>query len=266
MDPADLWCGTVSDGLQGHLIYHRRTKVLIGTFVNMGTIIAGSIIGGLFRKALKEEHTSCLFTAMGLAAFGLGINAVVHNMPDSRYPVLFIVSLALGSLIGTVLKLDHRVNSVQIGGKGSDGSGKDGSAGGSKGNNLIEGLVTGSLIFCVGTLSILGPVQSALYGDHTYLFTNATLDFVTSMVFASTYGIGMIAAAGILFCWQGGIYGLTLLLGDFITQTMMTELSIVGGFLILSSGISILGIKDMKTLNMLPALFIPIIWCIIMGV
>lgn len=224
---------------------------MIGTFVNVATIICGSLIGGLFKKVLKEEHTNCLFTAMGLAAFGIGINAVVHNMPDSQYPVLFIVSLALGSLIGTVLKLDERVNSVQIG-KEDD-------------KNLVQGVVTGSLIFCVGTLSILGPVQAALYGDHTFLFTNATLDFVTSMVFASTYGIGMIAAAGILLAWQGSIYFCTLMLGDFITDTMMTELGVVGGFLILSSGISIMGIKDMKTLNMLPALIIPIAWCLIMG-
>lgn len=224
---------------------------MLGTIVNVGTIIVGSLVGGIFKKALKEEHTKCLFTAMGLAAFGIGINSVVQNMPDSKYPVLFIVSLALGSLIGTMLKLDERVNSVQIG--------KDGD------KNLMEGLVTGSLIFCVGTLSILGPVQSALYGDHTYLFTNATLDLVTSMVLATTYGIGMVMAAGVLFIWQGSIYGMTLLLGDFITDNMMTELSIVGGFLILSSGLSIMNIKNMKTLNMLPALVFPIIWCIIVG-
>lgn len=91
------------------------------------------------------------------------------------------------------------------------------------------------------------------------------LDFVTSMVFASTYGIGMVLAAGILFLWQGSIYGITMLLGDFITDNMMTELSIVGGFLILSSGLAILNIKDCKTLNMLPALIVPVIWCAIMG-
>lgn len=91
------------------------------------------------------------------------------------------------------------------------------------------------------------------------------LDFVTSMVLASTYGIGMALAAGILFIWQGSIYGLTVLLGSFITDNMMTELSIVGGFLIASSGIAILGIKDCKTLNMLPALAVPVIWCIVVG-
>ena len=89
------------------------------------------------------------------------------------------------------------------------------------------------------------------------------LDFVTSMVLASTYGVGMALAAGVLFAWQGSIYGLTLLLGNFITETMMTELSIVGGFLIFSSGLGILEIRDCKTLNMLPALIIPVLWCII---
>ena len=130
---------------------------------------------------------------------------------------------------------------------------------------LGQGIVTGCLIFCIGTLSILGPVQSALYQDHTFLFTNATLDLVTSMVLASTYGVGMCLAAGILFCWQGSIYLLTLLVGNVITDTMMCELSIVGGFLIAMSGMGILNIKDCKTINFLPALIVPVIWCLIVS-
>lgn len=224
---------------------------MIGTFVNVSAIIIGSLIGGLVKKVLKEEYSNCLFTAMGLAAVGLGINSVVQNMPESNYPVLFIASLALGSLIGSMLKLDERIGKISS--RTSDGG------------KLGQGLITGCLLYCVGTLSILGPVQSALYQDHTFLFTNAMLDFVTSMVLASTYGIGMALAAAVLFAWQGSIYGLTMLLGDFITDTMMTELSIVGGFLIFSSGLAILEIKNCKTLNMLPALIIPVIWCIIVA-
>lgn len=224
---------------------------MIGTFVNVGTIIAGSLIGGMVKKVLKEEYSNGLFIAMGLAALGLGINTVVQNMPDSGYPVLFIASLALGTLAGTMLRIDERVGKITSEKK--------------NGGRLWQGIITGSLIFCVGTLSILGPVQSALYSDHTFLFTNAMLDFVTSMVFASTYGIGMVVSAGILFLWQGSIYGLTLFLGDFITDSMMTELSIVGGFLILSSGLAILNIKDCKTLNMLPSLIVPVIWCAFMN-
>ena len=222
---------------------------MIGTLVNVGTIITGSLIGGIVKKVLKEEYSKYLFTAMGLAATGLGINSVVQNMPDSKYPVLFIASLAIGGLIGTILKLDERIARISSQHYG--------------GGRLGEGLITGCLLYCVGTLSILGPVQSALYQDHTFLFTNAMLDFVTSMVLASTYGVGMALAAGVLFAWQGSIYGLTLLLGNFITETMMTELSIVGGFLIFSSGLGILEIRDCKTLNMLPALIIPVLWCII---
>jgi len=127
-------------------------------------------------------------------------------------------------------------------------------------------LSTGILLYCIGTLSILGPVMSAIYGDNTYLFTNATLDLVTSMVFASTYGIGMILAAPILFVWQGSIYLIAhFLSGSFFSNDLVRELSIVGGILIASSGISILKIKDCKTLNMLPALFVPILFFIIKG-
>lgn len=223
---------------------------MLGTIVNTATILTGSVIGSVFKKGIKEKHQNALFTAMGLAAAGLGINSVVQNMPKSNYPVLFIVSLALGSLIGTVLELDTRFQ--KLADRFSVGQ-------------LSKGLSTGILLFCIGTLSILGPIQSALYGDNTYLFTNATLDLVTSMVLASTYGIGMVLTAPVLFCWQGSIYLLAKVLGPFMTGEMMTELSIVGGFLIASSGISILGIKDCKTMNMLPALVIPVAFCAVVG-
>lgn len=228
---------------------------MIGTFVNVGTIIIGSLLGGLVKKIISQRINDALFNAMGLAAFGLGINAVVQNMPNTSYPVLFIASLAVGGIIGTLLDLDGRVSRLTS--RSPEGKNRD--------NRLGQGLVTGSLLYCVGTLSILGPVQSALYQDHTFLFTNATLDLVTSMVLASTYGVGMCLAAGILFLWQGSIYGLTLLCGSFITDTMMTELSIVGGFLIAMSGLAILNIKDCKTLNFIPALFVPVIWCLLAG-
>lgn len=221
---------------------------MIGTLVNTGTIIIGSLIGGMFKKVMSQRVNDALFIAMGMAAFGLGINSVVQNMSNTQFPVLFIVSLALGGAVGTILKLQDRVDRITS----QKGDGK-----------LGQGIVTGCLLFCIGTLSILGPVQSALYQDHAFLFTNATLDLVTSMVLASTYGVGMCLSAAILFCWQGSIYGLTLLVGNFITDTMMCELSIVGGFLIAMSGLGILNIKDCRTINFLPALIVPVVWCLI---
>ena len=221
---------------------------MIGTIVNTACILVGSLAGGLLKKLMSERLSEALFSAMGLAAFLLGVNAVVQNMPNSSYPVLFIASLALGGAVGSALRLSDRMERLTS--RKGDG-------------RLGEGLVTGCLLFCIGTLSILGPVQSALYGDETFLFTNAMLDLVTSAVLASTYGVGMALAAGVLFAWQGAIYALTLLLGDFISATMMTELSIVGGALIVMSGLSILKVKDFKTLDFLPALAVPVVWCLL---
>lgn len=222
---------------------------MLGTIVNTATILTGSVIGSVVNKGIKKEYQDALFNAMGLAATALGINAVVGHMPDSKYPVLFIVSLAVGSLVGNILDLDGRFQKLT--GKLKFGN-----------SNLGQGLATAILLFCIGTLSILGPIESAVHGDNTYLFTNATLDFVSSMVLASTYGIGIALAAGVLFCWQGAIYLAACFLGGFMSAEMMTEISIIGGILIASSGIAILKIKDCKTLNMLPSLLIPVLFFI----
>ena len=176
---------------------------MLGTIVNTACILVGSTVGSVIKRGIREEYSNALYTAMGLSAVGLGINAIVQNMPKSNYPVLFIVSLAVGSLLGTIWKLDKRFQSLtEKFGKPENGdTGRQGN-----GNPIGQGLATAVLLFCIGTLSILGPVNSALYGDNTYLFTNATLDLVTSTVLASTYGIGIAAAGGILFCWQGSIF------------------------------------------------------------
>lgn len=215
---------------------------MTGTIVNTCTILAGSVLGSVLKKGIKEKYQSALYNAMGLAALGIGINSITSNMPKSEYPVLFIVSLALGSLIGTILNIDGKFkNKAASMGK----------------SDLAKGLSTGVLMYCIGSLSILGPIQSALYGNNTYLFTNATLDFVTSTVLSSTYGIGMALAAPVLFLWQGSIYLCASFLQGFLSDALMAEISVIGGFLIAASGFSILNVKDFKTLNMLPALLVP---------
>lgn len=218
---------------------------MIGTIVNTLAIIVGCAVGSFLKKGIKEEYQSALFTAMGFAAVALGVNAIVQNMPNSAYPVLFIVSLALGGLAGTIIDIDARFQRLVSRFSQSD---------------LSKGLSTGILLFCIGTLSILGPLESALNNNHTYLFTNATLDLVTSMALAATYGFGIAFSAIVLFVWQTAIYLSAQYIEPFLTDALMTEVSIVGGILILSSGLSILGIKNSKSLNMLPALFVPIVW------
>ena len=218
---------------------------MIGTFVNAGTILAGSVVGSLIKKGLKEKYQNILYDAMGLAATGLGLHAVVKNLSDSTYPVLFIISLSLGGIIGTAIDLDSRFQKlVQRYSK----------------TNLGQGLSTAILLFCIGSLCILGPRESALNHNNTCLFTNATLDLVTSLVLASSYGIGIAISALVLFVWQGSIFLLAHQVSPFLTPEFMTEISIVGGFLILASGLSILKIKTFQTLNLLPALLIPVVW------
>lgn len=203
----------------------------------------GSIVGSTLKKGIGEKYKTVMMDSMGLAAAALGINSITEAMPQSRYHVLFIVSLAIGGLIGTRLDLaaafDRAVGKI------------------SGGSNLSQGLSAAILLFCAGTLSILGPMQSALQGDNTYLYTNAILDGITSTVLSSTFGVGIVIAAAVLFCWQGSIYLLASVIEPFITDALMNEISLVGGILILSSGLGILGIKQIRTLNLLPALLVP---------
>ncbi len=231
---------------------------MTGTIVNTITILAGSIVGGTLRQRFKPEWQETMFTAMGLAAVCLGINAVCQNLPQSQHPVLFIVSLAIGGLAGTMMNLDGKFQSLVGKMKRETENGES--------PQLAQGLSTGILLYCIGTLSILGPVNSALLNDNTFLYTNATLDLVTSAVLAGTYGYGMMLAAPVLFCWQGLIFLLAKLFGDVISSELLCEMSIVGGTLIAASGLGILRIRDCKTLNLLPSLAVPILYFLIRAI
>ncbi len=224
---------------------------MIGTITNATCIVVGTLAGCLLRKGVKEKYRDTLYNAMGIASIALGCNAFVQNMPKSEFPVLFIVSIALGGLIGSVLDLQGRIDRYAA----------------KKGvSKLAEGLTTACLLYCIGTFSIVGPILSALKGDNTFLFTNSTLDLVSSIVFATTYGFGMILAAPILFCWQGSIYMIAKLSSsaEIMQGPMLNELCIVGGLLIIASGFSILKIKDLKVLNYIPSLLVPIVFYLIL--
>ncbi|WP_024624836.1 DUF554 domain-containing protein [Lactiplantibacillus fabifermentans] len=215
---------------------------MIGTIFNVGMILIGCTIGTLFKKGIKPAYHEILLQALGLAATLIGINAVVQRMPQSKYPVLFIVSLAVGGLIGQALDLQGHFDKL---------------VGRFSGGNLVEGLATAILLYCIGSLSILGPFEAALKHDYTFLFTNGMLDGITSIVLASTFGFGIAAAAGVVLAWQGSLYVLALILQGALSTAMLNEVTIVGGILIFGSGLGLLNIKKINTLNLLPALIIP---------
>ncbi|MBM6993986.1 MAG: DUF554 domain-containing protein [Prevotella sp.] len=222
---------------------------MIGTITNTVCIIVGTVIGTLLHRGIKEKYKTTLYDGLGLASLAIGLNATITHFPESQYPVLFIVSLALGGIVGTRLDIDGRFRRAVARHSKSGGE-----------NRLAEGLSLAILLYCIGPLSMLGPVISALKGDNTFLFTNSTLDLVSSTVFASTYGFGMILAAPVLFCWQGLFYGVTMVSSSAISDSLMAELLIIGGLLITASGLSLLKLKECKTLNLLPALLVPVVW------
>mgnify|MGYP002623285193 CR=1 FL=1 len=227
---------------------------MLGTIVNTATIIVGSVLGAVMHRGIKEKYKQALYTALGLASLAIGFNASISHFGQSKYPVLFIVSLAIGGVVGTAIDIDGRFKRMI-----------DKFSNNRQGNRLADGLATAILLYCIGPLSMLGPVVSALRGDNTFLFTNATLDFVSATVFASTYGIGMVLAAPVLFCWQGMFYGISKISSTAISDDLMAELLIVGGLLIVGSGLSLLQLKDCKTLNLLPALLVPVVWFLIVS-
>ena len=227
---------------------------MLGTIVNTCTIIMGSVIGALVHRGVKDKYKEAVYTALGLACLGIGLGATIRNMPNSEFPVLFVLAMAIGVVVGTWLNIDGRFHNLidKLGKmKGSSADGR---------SSLAEGLSTACLLYCVGPLSMLGPVTSALQGDNTLLFTNATLDLVSSFIFASTYGIGMVLAAPVLFCWQGMFFLIAKLSATAISDALMCELLIVGGLIITASGLSLLKIRQIKTLDMLPALLVPVLW------
>ena len=235
---------------------------MLGTIINTVTILVGGAFGALARGGIGEKYKSAMFDALGLACLVLGANAALPNMAKSEYPVMFILSLALGGVIGTKLDLAGRIDRLNARLNARHGDE----------NNRINGLVTGLLLYCIGTFSIVGPVLSALSPSHgwvlgesanTFLYTNATLDLVTSAVLAASFGWIMLLAAPVLFCWQGMFYAIAYCFGEAMPEPMRVELSIVGGVLIISSGLGILGIKDCKTVNLLPSLLVPVVFYLI---
>ena len=224
--------------------------LMLGTIVNTACIVVGTLLGTIFKKGLGEKYTNALFNILGVVCIALGVSTFTQNISKSEFPVLFILSLAIGGIIGTALDLDGR-SKRYLAKKGGD--------------SFANGLITACLLYCIGTFSIVGPIMSALQGDNTFLFTNSTLDLVSSTIFATTYGFGMILAAPVLFCWQGAIWLIAKLASTspLLQGTLVNEMAAVGGVLILASGLSILKLKDIKTLNYIPALFIPVLWFLI---
>lgn len=236
---------------------------MFAIFINFLSILAGALVGAITKRGINAKYLAAITTAMGIAVLVLGINVAMINMAQSKVPVLFIFCLAFGALVGTFLRLDERMD-VASRRVEQRTNAKEGTP------SLADGIITAVLLCCVGTLSIMGPILSAVQGDDTYLMTAATLNFVTLIIVASTYGIGTGLAAIPVFIWMSFFYFIGKLSANYIdlspdtlSGSLMVETNIVGGVLIAAAGLGVLNIKDCKTVNLLPALLMPSLYFLI---
>ncbi|KAF0241587.1 MAG: hypothetical protein FD167_3986 [bacterium] len=218
---------------------------MLGTVVNTIAIIIGTLIGILLRKGITERYKDTIMQGLGLAVGLIGINMAIKTANE----LVVILSLVVGGLIGETLEIDNFLNRL---GQRLNQLVKSGEG------DFVRAFVSTSLVYCVGAMAIMGSLQSGLTGEHKILFAKATLDGISAIVFASTMGIGVLFSALSVFVYQGAI---TMLAGGvkvLLTDAVIREMTATGGLLIIGVASNILGIKQFKVANLLPAVFVAI--------
>jgi uncharacterized protein len=222
---------------------------LLGTFANVAAIIVGSVVGLIFRGRISDKYNKTILQALSLGVILIGLKSA-FKCNDF---ILIIISLALGSLLGELCKIEHRIENAGtwLENKFSE-----------KGGSFAEGFVTASLLYCVGAMAIVGSLESGLTGNHSTLFAKSTLDGIGSVIFSSTMGIGVLFSSVSVLLYQGTITLAAVYVKPFLVPEVISQMSSVGGLLIVAIGINMLGGNKIKVGNMLPAVFIPLIYYI----
>ena len=221
---------------------------MTGTLVNAAAIIAGGLIGLCLQKGIQARYKATIMQAISLTVILIGIRSALSTSDL----LAVIVSMALGSLMGEAMGIEERIQAMaslveKRYSRSSDGG-------------FAKGLVTASLVFCVGSMAIVGSLESGLTGNHETLFAKSLLDGITSVVFASTFGAGVIFSAAPVLVYQGTITLGASMLKPFLTGDVIAQMSGVGGLLIAAIGINMLEMARIKIGNMLPAIFLPLLY------
>jgi len=233
---------------------------MTGTIVNAVAVIIGGLIGMLLKKGISERLADGINKALGVAVLVIGINGVVTSMITveggalkSSGELLLVVSLVLGTLFGTALKLHDRLEGV---------SGKIEAKLHLTG--FAQGFVNATTIFCVGAMAIIGALNDGLTGDSSVLFVKSALDFVTSIILGASLGIGVACSAVAVFVYQGAIALLAGLLQNVLAGELLNQICMTGYAIIMCIGFNFFGGGKFKTLNMLPALIVPILYKLVL--
>jgi uncharacterized membrane protein YqgA involved in biofilm formation len=222
---------------------------MLGPLVNAGVIAVCSLIGVLFVKNIPPRFEEILKKGIGLAIIYIGLKGALEN----THPLLLILSLVTGALIGELIDIDRGMNRV-----GAWAEGKMGMQGGT----FAKGFISASILFCSGAMAIVGSIQSGLEGNHETLFAKSILDGSISIVFSASLGIGVLFSALPVLIYQGGIALLAMAARTLLTQEIITEMSAVGSLLVAAIGFNFLliGEKEIKVANLIPAVFVPLVY------
>ncbi|MCR4440583.1 MAG: DUF554 domain-containing protein [Peptococcaceae bacterium] len=225
---------------------------MLGTVVNAGAIAFGALVGIILRTGIPQKYKDTVMQALGIAVALIGIKMALQT----RNELIVIISLAAGAVVGEALGIERALEKLgerlQKTLNSSDG-------------DFVKGFVTCSLVYCVGAMSIMGALESGLTGQHKILFAKSLLDGISSIIFASTMGVGVIFSGLSVLFYQGG---LTLLAGSvkvFMTEAVIAEMTSTGGLLILAISANILGLTKFKTANLLPAILVAAVLTLLVG-
>ncbi len=215
--------------------------MITGTIINISTVLLGSLIGILFRSKLPERFIKIVFQGIGLFTLVLGVSMALK----SSHLLVMVFSLIIGGILGEMLRLETRVENIanQLKNKFKLGS-----------ERFSEGMVTAFLLYCMGSMTILGAIEEGLGNGFDLLLTKSIMDGFASIALASAFGTGVAFSVVPLFIYQGGLTVLTAFLGDYFSDVITNDMTAVGGVLLVGLGINILEIKKIKVLNLLPAI------------
>ena len=226
---------------------------LLGSAVNAGAIVLATLIGIVLKKGIKESLSDLLMKALGLCTLYIGITGALKG----QNTLVLILSMIVGCLIGEVLKLEERINSL---GKWLESK----LVKNTSNSTFGQGFVTATLMFCVGAMAIVGSLESGLNGNHEILYNKAILDFVLAVMFAATYGIGVAFSAISVFIYQGLITLFAVWLAPYLSDGTVAEMTCVGSVILIGLALNMVGIGKFKVMNYVPAIFLPILFCLIL--
>ncbi len=222
------------------------------TFINMATVLVGSLIGIFFRNRIKEKYIQTIFAAIALCTAAIGVMSAIKT----NNIIIVIVCLVIGTVIGEALRIDDRIENAGTWLNGKLFHGREGNS------RFAEGFVSASILFCVGSMTIMGSLEAGIRGDYSIILAKSVLDFISSMAFGAAMGIGVTFSVFFILIYQGGITLLAGLAAPYLSEMVVTEMSAVGGVMLMGMAVNMLELSDkrIRLANMLPAIFLPIIY------